>query len=176
MTIIADSLVPYSIAQHHPKLQTLTFATNGNLSAITDLKNLKWLTLATDFSKDDLDFLSVAVTNLELLRIANTDTLENYSALSKLSKLKYLIIANEPGIDTTLYHLKGLTYLSMSEDFMNDSVRFNALQCALPNTIISPNSGMCMGSGWLLLLIPLTGLCFFLHPHFSKKKRIKNVA
>jgi hypothetical protein len=176
LNIIADSLVPYSVAQHHPKLQTLTLAIDGNLSAITDLKNLKWLTIVKDLSKHDLDFLTVEVPNLELLCIINTDTLGNYSALSKLSKLKYLIIANDPGLDTTLYQLKGLTYLSMAEDFMDDSLRFNALQRALPNTIISPNSGMCMGSGWLLLLIPLTGLWFFLYQHFGKKNLVKNVA
>jgi hypothetical protein len=51
--------------------------------------------------------------------------------------------------------LRNLKYLSLPYDFLDDSVNRAELQKSLPGTRIVPNEGFCMGSGWLLLLIPL---------------------
>jgi len=75
--------------------------------------------------------------------------------------LKYLTVIGKVGQDSTLHSLNHLHYLSLSDDFLKDSVNVAKVKRALPNTIIVPNSGACLGSGWLLLIIPLAGLWFY---------------
>jgi hypothetical protein len=51
--------------------------------------------------------------------------------------------------------LKNLKFLSLPLELTEDSLTRAELQNALPGTRIVANQGFCLGSGWLLLIIPL---------------------
>jgi len=104
---------------------------------------------------------------LEYLEFEDNDSLLDYSNFKNFKNLKYLIVSGKVGLDSTLHHLDHLRYLSLSDIFLKDSVNVAKVKRALPNTIITPNSGVCLGSGWLLLIIPLAGLWFY----FLKPKK-----
>jgi hypothetical protein len=70
-------------------------------------------------------------------------------------------VFGQVGLDSTLYNFDQLHYLSLSKEFLKDSTNVIKLQRELPNTIIVPNSGACLGSGWLLLIIPLAVIWFY---------------
>jgi hypothetical protein len=57
-----------------------------------------------------------------------------------------------------LNQLQQLKLLSLPSDAFEDSVGIAGLRRSLPNTAIIPNDGACVGSGWLLLLIPFVVL------------------
>jgi hypothetical protein len=57
--------------------------------------------------------------------------------------------------------MKDLRYLSVPGNSRQDSAYILALEKALPGCIIVPNSGACLGSGWLLLMVPVLFLFGF---------------
>lgn len=162
LNFAVDQMVPYNLARHHPDLRTLIIQKNFDVDSLQGLKRLKWLYLPAPVNQQDFDKIGTSLSSLELLSLFNTDSAKSFHSLNKLPQLKYLIIANQMGLDSTLYGFKGLKYLSVPEDYLKDSTRANALKRALPTTIIAPNSGLCMGTGWLLLLLPLAAGLFLL--------------
>jgi hypothetical protein len=140
------------------------------------LKNLKWLTVALIDGQPQpiLDSLSNTCPSLELFALVNDNPKLSYSSLNKLKRLNYLIIKDEIGSDTSLYALKGLKYLSVPDELLQDSSRMNPLKRALPTTLIKPNSGFCLGSGWLLVLLPLVFVWMIILKRFHPKLLSRN--
>ena len=168
-----DSLILNDIYGYHPHLKSLHLGLRKDgisYSSIFKKNKLKWLSLypANDpFMGQKPNVFQDSFPELEFLEFENNDSLLDYHNFKNFKNLKYLVVSNEVGLDSTLYHLDHLRYLSLSDDFLKDSINVNKVKMALPNTIIVPNSGACLGSGWLLLLIPLAGLWFY----FLKPKK-----
>ncbi|WP_370476498.1 hypothetical protein [Tamlana flava] len=177
LSIETDSIILNDIYGHHPHLQSLHLGVYNEGVSISDIFNknkLKWLSLypADEFliwQKSKV--LQDSFPELEYLEFENKDSLLDYRNFKNIKKLKYLVIQSEVGLDSTLHNLDHLRYLSLSHDFLKDSVNVARLQRALPNTVIAPNSGACLGSGWLLVIIPLAGLWFY----FLKPKKSRNL-
>jgi hypothetical protein len=173
--IQSDSINLNAIYEDHPHLKSLHLRLNKEGVSITGIfkKNkLKWLSLHPvddPFMELSPKVFQDSFPELEYLEFENNDSLLDYSNFKNFKKLKYLIVFGNVGLDSTLHNLDHLRYLSLSDDFLKDSVNVVKLQRALPNTIITPNSGACLGSGWLLLIIPLAGLWFyFLKPKTNR--------
>lgn len=171
-----DAWMDYSLAYSHPNLKALTVV--GQLENATDISNLKQLKRLSlrsqeSYIKNNLPIFADSLKDLEFLDINVADTLFDYSILSKFNNLKYLIIGESDyssPIDSGMFQLKGLRYLSLHEDFFSDSLGIVKLKSELPNTIIVPNSGACIGSVWLLLIIPVTIVWFLLlRAYYSKR-------
>ncbi|GAA4292941.1 hypothetical protein [Aestuariibaculum suncheonense] len=175
--IESDSIILKDVYVHHPHLSALHLGFNevegASISDIFKKNKLKRLSV---YSMDDSlkglysEVLPDAFPELESLEFKNNDSLLDYSHLKHLKKLKYLTVFGKAGNDTTLYKLNQLRYLSLSEEFLKDSINRIKLQKALPNTVIAPNSGACMGSGWLLFIVPVAFFWFY----FFKSKKHRN--
>ena len=165
--IESDSIILNDIYVQHPHLRSLHLKFYKERVSISDVfkKNkLKWLSLhpADDpFMGQSPKVFQDSFPELEYLEFENNDSLLDYRNFKNYKNLKYLIVFGKVGMDSTLHNLDHLRYLSLSDGFLKDSVNKVKLQRALPNTIIAPNSGACLGSGWLLLIIPLAGLWFY---------------
>jgi hypothetical protein len=89
--------------------------------------------------------------------------------LSPLKELKALVAAeiDLPGIDfATLEQLSSIKLLVIGQDqFESSPEKIEALSKALPNAQVVPGGGFCMGSGWILLVLP-----FFLAAGFLSRK------
>jgi len=164
-----DTLDNYPYHQFHPHLERLSIFGDPDVTSILKLKKLRWLAYGGTLSTEVLNKLSKHPT-IETLVIRGVDSLMDYSSLKNLKHLEYLIIVDELNRDTTLFNLKNLSYLSIPEELYYDSARFATLQKALPKAIITPNHGGCMGSGWLLILLPLSGVWFLFHKAMIKIK------
>ena len=171
--IESDSINLNAIYEYHPQLKFLHLGLNkqgvSNLGIFKKNK-LKWLSLyqADDpFMGQNPKVFKDSFPELEYLEFENNDSLLDYSNFKNLKNLKYLIVSGKVGLDSTLHNLDHLRYLSLSDDFLKDSVNVAKVKRAMPNTIVTPNSGVCLGSGWLLLIIPLAGLWFY----FLKPKK-----
>jgi hypothetical protein len=57
-----------------------------------------------------------------------------------------------------LYRFKRLDYLAYPMDLPKDSLTLRDLRSRLPDTVIVPSLGLCLGTGWLLLFFPLFGI------------------
>jgi hypothetical protein len=158
----ADTLYAYPYGKTIPNLQTLQLSGNGYPTAddFSGFKNLKELGLPASVPQEIFNKIIETQPNLEFLQIIKADTLliTDYAALQKLKDLRYLVISGESGPAKSLYPMKKLKYLTLPDEFFEDSLQVNELKKSLPETVITPNSGVCMGSGWLLILIPLVTL------------------
>lgn len=160
-----DTLYAYPYGKIIPKLQSLQLSGTGYPTAddFSGFKNLKELGLPSSVPQEIFNNLIEHQLNLEMLQIIEADTLliTDYRALQNLNDLRYLVISGENGPVKSLYPMKRLKYLTLPADFFGDSLQVNELKKSLPDTVITPNSGFCMGSGWLLLLVPLVALGVF---------------
>ena len=171
--IESDSINLNAIYEHHPHLKFLHLGLNKQgvfNSGIFKKNKLKWLSLYPvddPFMGQNPKVFQDSFPQLEYLEFENNDSLLDYSNFKNLKTLKHLIVSGKVGLDSTLHNLDHLRYLSLSDDFLKDSSNVEKVKRALPNTIITPNSGACLGSGWLLLIIPLVGFWFY----FFKPKK-----
>ena len=140
-----------------PELSVLLFSgVYNNIDLLLGYKKLKWLGLPKNTSQKQFDAISTHLTELQVLEFQGSPLIKNWSGLQKLPNLKGLIITDTLTDITSLYQLKELRYLSVPQKNKKDSISVLALEKALPGCLIVPNRGACLGSGWLLLLIPIT--------------------
>jgi len=120
---------------------------------INDLPKLRWLSLMIETNHKELDSVVESHKNLEVLEL-KSDSALNLQPVLKLKKLYGLVLVGQESIDTTLYSMKNLKYLSLPSKVFKNEANIANLQKSLPACIIVPNDGFCLGSGWLLLLLP----------------------
>jgi hypothetical protein len=138
-------------------------------SSLTDVEALGELTSLRSISFNPLitknEFASFAenhddIESIELIGCSYINDLGPFARHKKLSCLAYF----DTDIDlNSVYDLKKLKYLSLPDSIYNDPVQLEKIREKLPNCVIVPSVALCLGSGWLLLIIPvifLTGLAF----------------
>jgi hypothetical protein len=77
------------------------------------------------------------------------------SPLLTLKKLEALTLIDADSIAVDpLKEMKQLKLLSYSTDSTNMDSTIAVLQTALPGTLVVANDGLCLGSGWLMALVP----------------------
>lgn len=133
--------------------------TYPNIDSLALCKKLRWLGLPENTSQQQFNTITAKLPDLQILEITGSDSITNMSALQQMPNLNGLVITDTVTDKQTLYGLKNLRYLSIPQNNKADSIYLQALEKALPGCIIVPNSGACLGSGWLLLLVPLVLLC-----------------
>ncbi len=91
---------------------------------------------------------------LQVLDLVNCDSITDLSPLGDFTGLKALTLDfNIPDLKP-VYQLTGLELLVLPEEFFEDSNAIAEIQQAMPDTRIVTGGGFCLGSGWVLLLIP----------------------
>lgn len=136
---------------------------NG-IESVAALKRLKWLGLPDNTTQQEFNLLTGKLRKLQVLEIAGNKELTDLSTLRTLPDLRGLVFIDTVTDKKTIPLLNKLRYLSLPEDSQEDSLFLKEMRKALPGTVVVANSGACLGSGWLLLLIPLTlvsGLFFY---------------
>jgi|GEM_PF-6548796 len=168
-----DTLIKFPKSDFFPRLKTLLVSGNTDLpfENLLGLHHLKELGIPTSVPQDVFNEVIRNQPELEYLQLTGSDTvlINDYSILERLKKLRFLIITGQSGQVNTIHPLKGLKFLSLPKEFFEDSLKVAALKKALPDTVISPNQGFCMGSGWLILLIPVIALGLFISRKFIPK-------
>jgi hypothetical protein len=132
--------------------------TSGNFSGIEGLtknKGLKWLGLPDNTSQKEFNLLTNSLKKLQVLEITGNSHLTDFSSLQELPDLRGLVFIDTVTDKKTISQLKKLRYLSLPEDTKEDSAYLREMRKALPGCIVVANSGACLGSGWLLLLLPV---------------------
>jgi hypothetical protein len=128
----------------------------NNVAALRELKSLRWLHLPNETTQEQFDSIISFQTKLGLLEINSGSSIYDLSKISNCRSLKGLILyGDKMSYKRGLGKLTNLKYLALPEETYADSTYRNLLKKHFPNTTIVPNTGICLGSGWILLLIPL---------------------
>jgi hypothetical protein len=151
-----DTIENFDIIRNYRQLELLSVA-GVELSkdlALKELPGIRWMVLHGDVTQEGFNSFIECHPDLEVVEIIDNDTIKNLQPLSNLRKLIGLTVTDTLTDYAAIESLKNLKYLSLPKDLMNDSIRKAELQKSLPDTRIVSNEGVCLGSGWLFLLIP----------------------
>ena len=143
---------------------------NGNY--LKELTGIRWITFYEDISQDEFNSFVAAHPNLEVVELINNDSVGDLRQLSDLKRLYGLVVTDTLTDIATVKSLKSLKYLSLPSEVLKDSKKLALIQNELPATRIVANYGVCLGSGWLLLIFPLIILLRFVFMH--KGEEVQN--
>jgi len=153
----SETCISLNSLQKLNKLKSIILSGDSatGLSSLNDLHCLESFYFPFNISQQDFnDFIS----DHPELNFVSLTGCTNVSDLSPLLNLKYLEFLVLSGIDSSftagsLEGLNNLDYLSIGP--VKDSTMIPEIKAMLPGTIVSENEGMCLGSGYLLLIVPL---------------------
>ena len=126
-----------------------------DLKVLEELQPLQCLSFPPEVSQQQFKELTEHFTQLELIELIGCDQIKNLYPLQALPQLHTLLLQLEKYQLQGLDSLQQLQTLILTDKLYEDNEEWiNELKTSLPNTTIVPGSGLCLGSGWLLLLVP----------------------
>lgn len=152
-----DTITNFESVKDHKNLEVLILkGTKVRYDMIPpELAKIRWITFSPNITQNEFNSFIEQHPNLEVVEIFRNETISSFKPLTRLAKLSGLTIADTLTDFTTLKSLNRLTYLSLPHAVLDDSVKKAELQKALPATMLVATEGTCLGSGWLLLILPL---------------------
>jgi len=154
-----DTLSDINGIQDLRSLKGISFSGTPHIQGIMqlqDISTLKWLGFPENISQGEFAAILASQSKLEAVELISCMDIDNLFPLGDLSGLKILFS------DLGKEKLAGLEALSELELLILDWVLFDEnpewikdIKTSLPDTRVVPGSGLCLGSGWLLLLLPL---------------------
>jgi len=169
MIFDCDTVINADLIRGLKKLEVLIPKYEDFIYDITekDLPALRWISFNSNVPQEVFDSFISSNPNLEVVEISKNKEITSLGSLLRLKKLFGLTITDTLTDINGVKSLKNLKYLSLPIELMEDSQTVSMISQALPGTVLSSNQGLCLGSGWLLLLIPFVLLFRF----SSMKKR-----
>ncbi len=152
-----DTIADFDQILNYRKLELLSVAGNksGIDAGLKELHGIRWISFYEETTQDAFNSFVDSHPDIEVVEIFDNDVISNLQPLLKLSNLSGLTVTDTVTDLAAIKSLKSLKYLSLPDDLMNDSITKTDLLKSLPGTKIVANQGVCLGSGWLLLIIPL---------------------
>lgn len=130
-----------------------------DMELLNNLENLKWLSFPKNVTQEQFNSILGKQPLLEVVELNDCPLVKDLTMLQDQTQLKVLIL------NTAEYDLSQLEMLDQVELIVLNAELFKdvpelivQLRTNLPDTQIVPGSGLCLGSGWLLLLLPLVVL------------------
>jgi len=161
----SDSFLNINMINDLRNLEVLLLGDNKPDFDITQIRlpSLRWIAFFGNVPQERFNSFIGSHPGLEVIELITNDTISSLKALTGLSKLYGLTVTDTVTDISSIKTLKNLKYLSLPVDFLDDPIQKTELQRSLPDTRIAANQGMCLGSGWLLLLVPLVLIFRFIN-------------
>jgi len=126
-----------------------------DLEPIQKMHSLKWFSFPPGTSQEEFIELTEQLPYLEVVELISCTDIVNLAPLQNLPDLKGLVLQLEQEQLGMLDSLQQLEMLILTNEVFEDNSEWiKGLRASLPNCTIVPGSGICLGSGWLILLIP----------------------
>jgi hypothetical protein len=151
-----DTIENFNLINDHTNLEVLSIISDESdyIPVTNGLHSLRWMTFSPDVTQSAFNYFIDSHLNIEVAEIFNNDTISSLGSLLKLKGLYGLTITDTLTDLASVKSLKNLRYLSLPSSVLEDKSVKEDLQKMLPDTRIVANEGFCLGSGWLLLVIP----------------------
>jgi hypothetical protein len=146
-----------------PRLKTLSLTACEKVTDLGPLKDLplEYLSFPPKISQEQFDATVKAHPALKSVELFNCENVKDIGALKSLKNLDALVLI-KPAFEgekhlADLKELKGLRLLVLPPwEGEEANAEIADLQKALPDCLISAGKPLCLGSGWILLLAPVT--------------------
>ena len=167
-----------SALARHPKLETLClrFCPAADLSALELLPHLSWLALPMSTTQEQLEQVVRTHPDLSVLELIEPEGISDLTPLTELKDLKALLVGSTAPPDP-LYSMDNLEYLAVvvendeAPSFGEDVLP--RLQAELPGVVVTRVDPLefCLGSGFILLLIPMVGVAWWMIRRKRRSRR-----
>ena len=153
----SDTIENFDLIKNHKQLELLSLYGEKlrNDTALRELPDIRWMTFYEETTQDEFNSFIEYHPGLEVVEIIDNNEINSLQLLLNLRKFFGLTVTDTLTDFATVKSLKTLKYLSLPDVVLNDSIKKDELQKSLPDTRIVANHGVCLGSGWLFLIIPL---------------------
>jgi hypothetical protein len=126
-----------------------------SMDVLRTMAYLQWLSFPSNISHQEFAELTGRFRQLEGVELIDCWEIEDLAPLQHLPELKTLVLQLEKEQLSKLDSLVQLKLVILTSEVFEDNPKWiKELRLSLPNTTIVPGSGICLGSGWLLLLLP----------------------
>ena len=155
---------------------TLFFCENvSDLSALKELQGLTRLGLPPGITQEEFAAVIGDHPDLRQVELVGCEEISDLGPLKELPKLEHLVclwhVDAEDGPKPNLAplrELKGLRFLMLPMEVFEESPEeVRKLEEALPQCTVAAGGRICLGSGWILMLLPAVALAWFL----SRRRR-----
>lgn len=157
-----DTLTDISAVSRFPELKSLGLAGSDDLKSLDPLYGLTRLTRISfpeNISQKEFASVTGQLNSLETIELINCTDVNDLAVLQDLENLQLMILLPAQKLPSNLELLDQLELIILSSDLFEEAPdQVAMLREKLPLTRIVPGSGLCLGSGWLLLLLPLVYL------------------
>ncbi len=148
------------------RLQGLSLAGSGPVPSLDPLysqRSLEWISLPPGIGQSTFDSIIRVSPSVRFLEILDCPGITDLAALEDQEGLQGLLY-NADSVDFhQLNRLHQLDLLVLNSSLFEKSPGdLDQLKASLPGTEVYPGNGFCLGSGWLILMIPIV-LCFRLY-------------
>ncbi len=128
----------------------------SSLEPVRELPELTRLAFPGNTSQEDFESVIEWLPHLEVVELIDCPEIHDLSPLQQSRNLEILILRPDSILPEHIGSLDQLELIIISEKIFGNSPEFiSELRSQLPNTMIVPGSGLCLGSGWLLLILPM---------------------
>jgi len=145
-----------------------------DIPAILQMPQLTRLSLPENTTQMEFADIIDWHSSLQVLELIGCEGISDLSPLEDYTGLKALTLDLEVDDLHPVHQLSELALLVLAEEFFEDSLVITEIRGALPNTRIIAGGGFCLGSGWILLLVPAIILLVMLRKR-SIRSRIPRV-
>lgn len=171
-----DTILNFDKIGTHKHLELLSIA-EGDFKftrELNELKGIRWMSFSPEATQDEFNTFIDYHPNIEVLELYNDkEKINNLESIKKLKNIYGLTLKDTVTDIATIKTLKNLKFLSLPESVLKDSLLKTELKKLLSSTIIVANEGVCLGSGWFLLIIPL--ILFFVIVTRKKPVEIEKI-
>ena len=154
-----------------PNLRTLILTGNDgltDLSGLDSLKELQWLGLPSKTSQEQFATILRTHPDLKILELVEVDDVTDLAPLRGLQGLEGLVLAGDYKNLEVLRELKSLRFVGIPKELLKEAPeQVAALRQSLPDALVVPVAPFCLGSGWILLLIPAITFFGFVKPRWA---------
>lgn len=133
---------------------------------LNEIEGLHHLSLPPGITQQEFQQLMERQPQLEVLELIDCEGIQDISPLQTVPELRILLLQLEHEQLAGLDLLKQLELIVLESDVFQDNPQWiKQLRSQLPNSRIVPGSGICLGSGWLMLLLPCVLIFRYLFRH-----------
>ncbi|MCX7032241.1 MAG: hypothetical protein NTU62_19315, partial [Spirochaetes bacterium] len=144
-----------------------------DLSVLGGMKKLVWVGLPPGIAQEQFSAFIGEHPAMKIVELIECKEITDLSPLQRLTGLTGLIVGQYSGTFDAVDQvdqLKSLEFLGLpTEVFDNDPERLAQIRTALPRALVVP--AMCLGSGWILLVMPLAALMWITRSWARRRRR-----
>jgi hypothetical protein len=129
------------------------------LPTLAALRNLRWASLPRTIDQEQFAAFVSAHPALTFLQLSATENAIDLLPLRILKDLEGLVLGGAYENLEVIEELSSLRYLGISKASWEPG-RIAAILKALPDSVVVRVSPLCLGSGWILLLVPILGFAW----------------